>query len=195
MSRTNKSREELRNDIMEAAIKVFNEKGLKLTMDDVSKECRISKKTLYLVFSDKDEMLLAMIDYCFDSIKACEKEIHDDPSMSTVDKIKKIMVIMPDRYKEVDFSKITNLKHDYPMLYDKMAARLENDWEPTIELIEKGIKEGEIKKNLNIPVLKAIIGGSIEFLLGEGGLASTGISYNEALDSLIDIVMDGIKTR
>ena len=41
---------ELRENILENTLKVFNQKGLKFTMDDIAREMSISKKTIYTVF-------------------------------------------------------------------------------------------------------------------------------------------------
>ena len=41
---------EIRQKIMEAVINQFNSKGMKFTMDDISKELHISKKTIYKEF-------------------------------------------------------------------------------------------------------------------------------------------------
>ena len=191
MPRISKSPSELRKDIMEACIEVFNEKGLKFTMDDVAKSCHISKKTVYLIFADKEQMVLSMLDYCFDAIKAGEQKIYEDPNLSTVEKVRKIMIILPDRYKVVDFSKVIDLKENYPELYKRLSVRLENDWEKTIELIERGMEEGVIRP-ISIPVLKALVSGAMESLLGGNVLKKNKLSYTEALEGLIDIVMNGI---
>jgi len=63
---------ELRENILESTLQIFNQKGLKFTMDDIAKEMGISKKTIYTVFKDKEELFLAVGDYIFDSIKASE---------------------------------------------------------------------------------------------------------------------------
>ena len=47
---------EIREKILKGTIQVFNKKGLKLTMDDVADELKISKKTIYKDFSGKDEI-------------------------------------------------------------------------------------------------------------------------------------------
>ena len=47
---------ELKEKILETTIKVFNKKGVKLTMDDIANELSMSKKTIYTVFKDKEEM-------------------------------------------------------------------------------------------------------------------------------------------
>ena len=73
--------------ILIATIKLFNEKGLKFTMDDIAAELKISKKTIYQIFKDKESMFLHMVDYCFDAIKESEKVIIDSVELSTTDKI------------------------------------------------------------------------------------------------------------
>ena len=72
-----------------------------------------------------------------------------------------------------------------------MSVRLENDWEKTIELIERGMEEGVIRP-ISIPVLKALVSGAMESLLGGNVLKKNKLSYTEALEGLIDIVMNGI---
>ena len=53
---------ETREKILKGTIQVFNKKGLKLTMDDVAEELKISKKTIYKEFKSKDEIFDSMVD-------------------------------------------------------------------------------------------------------------------------------------
>ena len=68
---------ELREMILEGTIKAFNRKGLKFTMDDIARELAISKKTIYMVFADKESLFLAMVDYMFDHIIVCVQQLSD----------------------------------------------------------------------------------------------------------------------
>lgn len=72
-------------NILDATLRVFDQKGLKFTMDDLAKELSISKKTIYTVYDDKEALFLAMVDYIFDSIKESEQMILTDPSLSVVE--------------------------------------------------------------------------------------------------------------
>ena len=78
---------EIQEKILKGTIQVFNKKGLKLTMDDVADELKISKKTIYKEFNDKDELFFATIDYGFAAVKKKEAEILSDDSLDLVDKI------------------------------------------------------------------------------------------------------------
>ena len=90
--------EGLQKNILDATLRVFDQKGLKFTMDDLAKELSISKKTIYTVYDDKEALFLAMVDYIFDSIKESEQMILTDPSLSVVEKLHHILGVLSEGY-------------------------------------------------------------------------------------------------
>lgn len=182
---------ELRNTILEGTIQVFNEKGLKFTMDDIATLLGMSKKTIYTVFSKKELLFLTMVDYLFDSIEESERRIIEDNRLTTVEKIRKVLGVLPEGYKDVNFQKLYLLKDKYPIIYNKVELRLETGWESTIELLEQAIKEKVIRP-IKIPVLKMMLESSLEQFFQRDVLIENNISYKEALDEVVNILVDGI---
>ena len=182
---------ELKEKILEATIVVFNQKGIKFTMDDLAKQLEISKKTIYTVFLNKEALLYAMVDYMFDSIKESEQAIVEDESLSLLEKIRSILVVLPSGYRELDFSQLYLLKEKYPRIYKKVEYRLETGWETTIALLEQGIAEGVLRP-IRIPILKMMFEAALEQFFQSDILAMHGISYTEALDEVLGILMEGI---
>ena len=180
--------------ILEATIKVFNRKGLKFTMDDIASELSMSKKTIYTVFRDKESMFFAMVDYCFDKIKESESEILNDDSLSTVEKIRGVLAVLPSGYKDVDFRQLYTLKDKYPNTYSRVEERLETGWEKTIALINQGIAEGSIRP-VNVNLLKSMLEATIEQFFQRDILIRNQISYAEALEEVVNILVDGIVKR
>lgn len=180
--------------ILEATIKVFNRKGLKFTMDDIASELSMSKKTIYTVFRDKESMFFAMVDYCFDKIKESENEILSDDSLSTVEKIRGVLAVLPSGYKDVDFRQLYTLKDKYPNTYSRVEERLETGWEKTIALINQGIEEGSIR-TVNVNLLKSMLEATIEQFFQRDILIRNQISYAEALEEVVNILVDGIVKR
>ena len=86
---------ELKETILEGTLKAFNEKGLKFTMDDIAEKLGMSKKTIYTVFEDKESLFLAMVDYLFDSIKESERQVVEDKSLTTLEKVRTILCVLP----------------------------------------------------------------------------------------------------
>jgi AcrR family transcriptional regulator len=59
--RKEREKEQRRNDILDAAEKVFFSRGLNMaTMDEVAEEAELSKGTLYLYFKSKEELYLGI---------------------------------------------------------------------------------------------------------------------------------------
>ena len=182
----------IRKAIMDAVVDLFNEKGMKFTMDDISKKLHISKKTIYKEFNDKDELFYATVDYGFTAIKQKEAEIIADNSLDLVDKISKVIVCLPDNYRNIDFRQVYQLRDKYPVVYSRIAGKIETDWEETEKLLAEAMDKGYIKK-VPIPVVKLTIEGAIEKFLSTKELAGTQVTYEQSLNSMIDIIMNGLR--
>lgn len=185
---------ELREIILEGTIKVFNEKGLKFTMDDVAKTLGMSKKTIYTVFSNKESMFYTMVDYMFDCIKESEQRIVEDEALSTPEKIRQIMSVMPESYRNINFHQLYQLKDKYPAVYKQVEKRLETGWEETIRLLEQGMAEGCIRK-VHIPLVKMMLEASLEQFFQRDILIRNKITYVDALNEVVDIILDGISVH
>lgn len=183
---------DLKITILEGTIKAFNQKGLKFTMDDIAGILGMSKKTIYTVFNDKEELFLTMVDYLFDSIKESEQAIIDNDELSTLEKIRSILGVMPESYQNIDFQKLYLLKDKYPKIYNQVEKRLESGWEATIGLLEKGIEEGIIRP-IKIPLLKMMLEASLEQFFQRDILIRHEISYTEALNEVVGILVEGIR--
>lgn len=180
--------------IILAAIEEFSKQGLKFTMDDVAKNLGMSKKTLYTVFKSKDDLLYAVADFCFADIKRSEQEILLDPNMDIVDKIKSIIVVLPERYKNIGLSALYQLKEKAPNVYLRVEHYLQTDWDATIALLTSGMAQGRIKK-VSIPVLKSMIESTIAEFFASDVLLEAGLTYEQGLEQMIEIIMSGITVK
>ena len=184
----------LRVTILEGTIQAFNRKGLKFTMDDIAGQLGMSKKTIYTVFRDKETMFFAMVDYMFDSIKESERQVLRDESFTTVEKIRRVLGVLPEGYKDIDFRQLYLLRDKYPKIYKRVEERLESGWETIIGLMEQGMEEGVIKR-VDIPIVKLMLEVAIEQFFQRDILIRNQISYAQALDEVVEILVNGIAVR
>lgn len=182
---------EIREVILEGTIKAFNQKGLKFTMDDLAGVLGMSKKTIYTVFRDKEELFLTMVDYLFDKIKESERQVLESETLSTKEKIQKVLGVLPESYKDVDFRQLYLLKDKYPKIYKQVEKRLETGWEASIQLIKQGVEEGVIRP-VSIPLVKMMLEASVEQFFQRDVLIENQLTYKEALDEVVSIIMNGI---
>ena len=183
---------EQKERILKGTIQAFNEKGLKFTMDDLARILGMSKKTIYVEFTDKNSLFLAMVDYLFDGIKDSEERIINDSDMDIVDKIQTILGVLPESYKDIDLRQLYMLKDKYPATYRRVEERLENGWEKTIELLKKAMEEGKVRK-VNVDIFKMMMEAALEQFFQRDILINNSLSYEEGLREVVGILMQGIR--
>ena len=181
----------MRQHIVEGALRVVGKQGIKFTMDDVAAELSMSKKTIYTVFRDKTQLMLAMVDHVFDHIKESEAAVVQEPSLSLVDKIRRILGVMPEVYHSWDFTHFYTLQDKYPTVYTRIRERLENGWEMTLQLLDEGVRQGKVRP-VNKTVFQLAFEAATERFIMGSELDENGISYMEALEELVTILVDGI---
>ena len=127
-------------------------------------------------------------------IKISEQQVIEDKNLSTLEKIRAILGVMPESYKEIDFRQLYLLKDKYPKIYAQVENRLETGWETTIALMEQGMKEGVIRK-VQIPIVKMMMEASLEQFFKRDILLKQEISYADALNEVVEILVEGIAVR
>ena len=159
--RKEREKEQRRQEIISAAEKVFFKQGVdNATMDDVAEQAELSKATLYLYFSSKEEIyaaiylkgqeaLFKMIDKATDKISDTREKIA--AYISTVISFQKKY---PDYFEAFFYflTKEVNISEEscYVQQHTKSGQEFLKGW---VKLIQKGKKEGLIRGNLNeIPV-------------------------------------------
>ncbi len=177
--------------IIEGALNVFRTKGPKFTMDNLASEMKMSKKTIYTVFRDKNELMCEMVDYAFDMIKEAEDKVYNDQSLATVEKIRRILAVLPESHYGFDFAAIRHMAEKYPQAYEKLTIRLESGWDKTFELLKSGIAEGSIRE-IDFDIFKLMYEAAVERLLMGDILESKEVEYPQALAQVVDIMVDGI---
>lgn len=180
--------------IIDAALEEFNEKGLKFTMDDVAKRLCVSKKTIYKLFDNKESLFLEAVNHCYALIKAAESEILTDDSLDDLTKLRRVIIVLPGRFKTIDWRKISSLREAYPDIFFKITENIDSDWKPTIALIERLISD-KIIRNISVPVLRLMIESSIKAFISDSQFMSSGVTYEAALEEMVDILIEGIEVR
>lgn len=185
--------EELREQIINACAQVFNEKGWKFTMLDIAERLHIAKKTIYKLYPGKEELMIDSVRYFFRRAHQQKQKIIDS-DLPLYDKISHVIIAMPSEYRMTDFRKVQGLEDKYPRVDEAVREELENNWEPTVRLLEQGMKEG-VLRNFSIPVFRIMMTSSIESFLREDTLQKLGISYQDALNQMAEMLMKGIENE
>ena len=183
------AQQQLKLRIYEATIEEFREKGFKFTMDDMARRLGVSK-----VVRDKESLFFDTATYIYEQIKRSEQAVMDDDRLTTVEKIKAILIAMPDSYSELDWRQIYQLENSYPRIFARVRVMMEQQWDNTIELLKRGIAEGVIR-NIPIPVIKTMFEATLEKYMETTVLIDAGLTFDEAVQYTLDVLMDGISCK
>jgi AcrR family transcriptional regulator len=118
-------------------------------MDSLANQLGMSKRTIYEVFSDKDELLMAVLTMMAQQQKDLVKRVLDDSENSIV-AIFRMLEINRDNFQYMSPAFQADLKKYHHDVLIKNADKIEMpDYRNHYQVIEKGIKEGLFRKEIS----------------------------------------------
>ncbi len=184
---------ELPEKLRAEGLALFRTQGLRFTMQQMADELHISKKTIYAVYPSKEALLLDMVDQAFAEIHRRKQAVIDGPG-SPVEKLRAVIIALPEQYAALDLRQMRELDEKYPRVAARVRWHLETGWEPTLTLLQQATEAGLVRP-VSLPVLQRVISASIETFLSDRELAEMGISYTAALEEMISLIMEGLLSR
>jgi len=145
--------EELKNILLKVR-ELYNKYGIKsITMDDVARELGISKKTLYLYVSDKDDLVGKFID---NEIEIKQEEICKcfQSSLNAIEELFEISIFMNKMMRDQNPATEYDLKKYYPHHFQKIVKiRRERMYSYILLNLKKGKEEGLYREEMNEEVI------------------------------------------
>lgn len=202
MIMTDKSKHKSRKDrIMDAALRIFAEKGFQnATITEISKEAGVSEATIYEYFGTKEDLLFAIPEKISnDTYEASSKVL---PYIKGVEaKIRAILLFYVQLYQSnPDYSALVllQLMSNKRFRQTPAHAAIRKSSHGLLDCIREGIANGTFKKDSNPYLIRSMFMGTIEHLFIHWhmqGMPKRKPSIVDILDSLIEIVFDGIRAK
>ena len=138
---------EIRTRIIEGAAQLFKTYGIKsVTMDSLANQMGISKRTIYEVFSDKDELLISVLQWMSEKQRAMIQKILDD-SENAIVAIFKMLETSRDHFQDMSPAFQYDLKKYHSEVLMKKADKCEMpDYSSNIQVIESGVRGEAFQK-------------------------------------------------
>lgn len=160
-----------RENIIHHASKMFVEQGIKaVRMDDIAQELSVSKRTLYELFHDKEELIYQSLRHYFENDR--ERRINQ---ITEIDNTLEVMVV--NLRDMIDSASIAgrirrNIKRFYPTVYKRLEEDVQSksmdDLNRWVEgCIESGYFEKSVKVRYAVDVLHHSVHGMLVNTLDE----------------------------
>jgi AcrR family transcriptional regulator len=145
---------ETRERILQEAHDLFMQYGLKsVSMDDLSRKLGISKKTIYLHFSDKDALVKSVVE----RVLTTNTKLHIEERTKSINAIHEeflIIELMGTLFKTMNPSILFDMQKYYPDAFVYFLQHKNNIIKGMIrENLQRGLEEGLYREEINLDIL------------------------------------------
>jgi AcrR family transcriptional regulator len=144
----------IRDKIIEGAAELFRIYGIRsVTMDSIASHLGISKRTIYEVFSDKDDLLIGVFNRMNEKQKEVLKSILTESENSIV-AIFRLLEINQLHFQQMSPAFYSDIKRfHYEQIVKNTNKGEMPDLKNTQQLIEQGIEEKLFRKEINADLI------------------------------------------
>jgi len=137
--------------ILKKASELFIKYGFKnVTMDEIANDLGISKKTIYVYYENKSELVEAVIKYLFNEIKIIIEEIKNqnlNPIEESFKTFSTVSQLLQDEKISIEFQ----LKKYFPDVYERINCEKSEILQNTItDNLTRGINEGVYRISIDV---------------------------------------------
>lgn len=186
--------ENIRTKILDEALREINRHGADFHMDDLARNLRISKRTLYEHFSSKQEIIEQAITDFTDKIYAYHQCIVSDPARTCEAKLIAYFDVPSDNWQVLSVRKTSDLLAKMPSTCERLQSRYKKDWLLLERLLDEVQETGEFKpfdKFLFLRILHSAADDIIDYF-NDVNYDST---FSDYMKRCIKVLLYGIKNQ
>ncbi|QGY46668.1 TetR family transcriptional regulator [Maribellus comscasis] len=186
---------EVRERIIEEATKQFFQYGIRnVTMDDIAVSLGMSKRTVYETFKDKG----TLVETCINDLTIREDKKVARVVNESANVIEAIFVFMREGTKAMNAINPVFFK-DLEKLYPRLWKRVDTETKAkrlnlSARFLEKGIKEGLFRNDLNIEIIAKLFHEQMSILIDETIFPRDKYDHAEIFQNMIINFTRGIST-
>jgi TetR/AcrR family transcriptional regulator, cholesterol catabolism regulator len=184
-----------KTEIIERTEQIFMRLGVKsVTMDDICRELRMSKKTLYQHFENKDSLIEAVVNTHVEREQSCTEAIKND-ARDAVQEVKNIGVFLASTIEDVSPSTLFDLQKYYFKSWETLMKKQdEHIINSIVNNIKKGIAEGNYRPDVNPDVIARIYAKATYMIVEEIANPNSKFSRKEMIWELHNYHIHAIAT-
>lgn len=180
----------MRAKVVKTAGIAFSQVGVKnVRMDDVASSLAISKRTLYELFSDKEELLVEVVNIRRNEVKAYMCKV-----VSEAENVLQVIIGFYEMIIEDIRNTNRNFFEDikkYPKVVAFLNKSREENIESAIEFYQKGVEQGIFRADVNYRIVQEMISGQMDMLMKSLPM----YSLEEIFETLVFMHLRGISTE
>ena len=155
LKETTDYRRSLRDKILETAMHLFAQRGVRaVRMDDIAQQLGISKRTLYEIYDDKEQLL-------FEGVRKYDQQRKDSMS-EFAQKADNVMDVILEEYsRKAEETRLTCPQfladiQKYPKVVAYMQEQHERSHEAVQQFLQRGVSEGYFRNDVDYDLVNTL---------------------------------------
>lgn len=185
---------DLKDRIVARTTLLYVKYGIKsITMDRVANEMGISKRTLYGLFADKDELLTHCLEYNFKK-SIDEAEVLTKNCSNSIEIMMVVFKATVEKLSKTNRNYLSDLKRYHPVVAAKHEEKTRFNRKNMVMLIDQGKLEGLFHANLNGEILAVLLESQVEMMIRSDEYNIDSYPLAQIFETIILTFVRGIAT-
>lgn len=182
--------------LQQARAHFFTHGYSKFTMDDLATELGMSKKTLYVHFAGKDEILSAVIDEIGREVRAEADALLRNRQLNFAEKLRGFVESMAERISAVTPGTIRDLQRHAPLLHQRLVETREKNIPYVFgRFVEQGQIDGFVRADLPPGFAIEFYLQAMHGILQPAALERLRLVPREVIRHAVDLFFGGLLTH
>jgi TetR/AcrR family transcriptional regulator, fatty acid metabolism regulator protein len=194
----NGSSAEKHGRILEAAIAVFAENGyFNSRVSDIAKRAGVADGTIYLYFKNKEQILMATIDFAFSSfMRAAQTELASIPDpRQKLRRLAELHLESLGANRGLAMVFQTELRQSAKFLSEFSHRHLIEYFDLVRAIVRQGQQSGAFRKEVSDKIAANCFFGALDAMVTSWLLSERDYKLGAASDALVDVILNGMEAR
>jgi AcrR family transcriptional regulator len=166
---------DVRKRIVETAAGLFRTYGIRsVTMDSIAGHLGMSKRTIYEIFSDKDDLIVSVLKLMAEKQKSLIEKVLDS-SDNSIEAIFRLLEMSRDHFQAMSPAFFADLKkYHHEVLVKSSEIEAMAEFKSNQEIIEKGMEERYFRNDIDPDIVNRCL-----YLLGRSVMDNDLFPYEQ----------------
>jgi AcrR family transcriptional regulator len=183
----------LKEQVLNEAKKLFFVYGFKkVSMDEIANACKMSKKTIYQLYSSKEELIRDCVDrISTEKVSAIHRILDSGPLVSG--ELKGMFEIFGTINQDVSEAMMRDMSY-FPDIWNMIEEKRLTVFARMGDIIEQGKIDGSIHQKLNVDLFLRIFMGILQRFANPSMFAELNMRPTDFIEQIRMVVFEGILT-
>jgi len=185
-----------RRRILDAAVKVFAEKGFfQARVSDIARLAGVADGTIYLYFKNKDDLLISIFE---EKMKEINVKFRDalGTEKDSVQRFRRLIAMHLagfQAYPELAAVLQVELRQSSRFMREYKKVELKNYLDLMGDVVREGQQQGVFRKDIPLGLVKRFVFGALDEVVSTWVLAGRPYDLESLTDPLVDLFLNGLR--